>query len=136
LLGSLIKSLILERKEFEGRRFLGIFNQNHLRILEEYLKTDFGSHKRKSRPFVGYYFGKWFYVCLLTTLERDQTKRVDLNLCDKKGCNFNFQKTSYIFYDRKNKGFYLYQLPKDLIKGYSFCGYCKDLEHIDKLQAI
>jgi hypothetical protein len=62
--------------------------------------------------------------------------RVDLSLCNKKEECSKLQDISYIFQDRKRGGFYLYRLPKDLIKDYTFCGFCKDLEHIDKLNVI
>jgi hypothetical protein len=131
-----LQELVRQRKELEGKRFLGIIGKDNLRVLEELLKTDLGTHKRERRPFVGYFYSKWLFLCFLTTKNHGKVRRVDLSLCNnKKECS-NLQSVSYIFRDRKNKGFYIYKLPKDLIKDYTFCGFCKDLEHIDKLDVI
>jgi hypothetical protein len=131
-----LQELVRQRKELEGKRFLGIFDQDNLRVLEELLKTDLGTHKRKSRPFIGYFYSKWLFACFLTRENHGDVLRVDLSLCNKKEECSDLQDISYAFYDRKNRGFYLYRLPKDLIKDYTFCGFCKDLEHIDKLNVI
>ena len=131
-----LQEIVRQRKELEGKRFLGIFDQDNLRVLERLLKTDLGAHKREFRPFVGYFYSKWLFVCFLTRENHGDVMRVDLSLCSKKGECSKLQDISYAFYDRKNRGFYLYKLPKDLIKDYTFCGFCKDLEHIDKLNVI
>ena len=131
-----LQELVRQRKELEGKKFLGIFDKANLRVLEELLKTDLGTHKRERRPFVGYFYSKWLFVCFLTRENRGDVMRVDLSLCNKKKECSNLQSISYAFYDRKNRGFYLYRLPKDLIKDYTFCGFCKDLEHIDKFNVI
>jgi len=131
-----LQELVRQRKELEGKRFLGIFDKDNLRVLEELLKTDLGTHKRKSRPFVGYFYNQWLFLCFLTTKNHGKVRRVDLSLCNKKKECSDLQDISYAFYDRKKRGFYLYRLPKDLIKDYIFCGFCKDLEHIDKFNVI
>jgi hypothetical protein len=131
-----LQELVRQRRELESRKFLGIFNQDNLRVLEELLKTDLGTHKRERRPFVGYFYSKWLFVCFLTRENHGDVMMVDLSLCSKKGERSKLQNISYIFQDRKRRGFYLYILPKDLIKDYTFCGFCKDLEHIDKLNVI
>ena len=131
-----IQELVRQRKELEGRKFLGIFNQDNLRVLERLLKTDLGARKRERRPFVGYFYSHWLFTCFLTRKDHGKVRRVDLSLCNKKKECSNLQSVSYIFRDRKNEGFYIYKLPKDLIKDYTFCGFCKDLEHIDKLNVI
>jgi hypothetical protein len=131
-----LQELVRQRKELEGKKFLGIFDQDNLRVLEELLKTDLGTHKRERRPFVGYFYSKWLFVCFLTTKDHGDVMRVDLSLCNKKKECSKLQNISYIFQDRKRRGSYLYRLPKDLIKDYIFCGFCKDLEHIDKLDVI
>ena len=131
-----LQELVRQRKELEGKKFLGIFNQDNLRVLEELLKTDLGTHKRERRPFVGYFYSQWLFLCFLTTKNHGNVMRVDLSLCNKKGKCSKLQNISYIFQDRKRRGFYLYRLPKNLIKDYTFCGFCKDLEHIDKLDVI
>ncbi len=77
-----------------------------------------------------------YWVNNWTKPEKDETVRIDINFCDKKGCRFSLQGTSYAFYDRKNRGFYLYQLPRDFMKDYSICGFCEDLQHIDKLPVV
>lgn len=131
-----LQELVRQRKELEGKRFLGIIGKDNLRVLEELLKTDLGTHKRERRPFVGYFYSKWLFVCFLTTKDHGDVMRVDLSLCNKKKECSKLQNISYIFQDRKRRGSYLYRLPKDLIKDYIFCGFCKDLEHIDKLDVI
>jgi hypothetical protein len=131
-----LQELVRQRKELEGKKFLGIFDKDNLRVLEELLKTDLGTHKRERRPFVGYFYSQWLFVCFLTREKHGDVRRVDLSLCNKKKECSNLQDISYAFYDRKKRGFYLYRLPKDLIKDYIFCGFCKDLEHIDKLNVI
>jgi len=131
-----LQELVRQRKELEGKKFLGIFDRDNLKVLEELLKTDFGTHKRERRPFVGYFYSKWLFVCFLTRENHGDVMRVDLSLCNKKEECSDLQDISYAFYDRKNRGFYLYRLPKDLIKDYTFCGFCKDLEYIDKLNVI
>ncbi|NAZ24012.1 MAG: hypothetical protein GU346_06130 [Thermocrinis sp.] len=131
-----LQELVRQRKELEGKKFLGIFDKDNLRVLEELLKTDLGTHKRERRPFVGYFYSKWLFVCFLTRENHGDVMRVNLSLCNKKKECSNLQGISYTFYDRKNRGFYLYRLPKDLIKDYIFCGFCKDLEHIDKFNVI
>jgi len=131
-----LQELVRQRKELDGRKFLGIFDKDNLRVLEELLKTDLGTHKRERRPFVGYFYGQWLFLCFLTTKNHGNVMRVDLSLCNKKKECSNLQSVSYIFQDRKRRGFYLYRLPRHLIKDYTFCGLCKDLEHIDKLDVI
>jgi len=131
-----LQELVRQRKELEGKKFLGIFDQDNLRVLEELLKTDLGTHKRERRPFVGYFYSKWLFVCFLTRENHGKVRRVDLSLCNKKKECSKLQDISYAFYDRRNRGFYLYRLPKDLIKDYTFCGFCKDLEQIDKFNVI
>jgi hypothetical protein len=131
-----LQELVRQRKELEGKRFLGIFDQDNLRVLEELLKTDLGTHKRERRPFIGYFYSQWLFLCFLTTKNHGKVRRVDLSLCNKKKECSNLQDISYAFYDRKKRGFYLYRLPKDLIKDYIFCGFCKDLEQIDKFNVI
>ena len=131
-----LQELVRQRKELEGKKFLGIFDKDNLRFLEELLKTDLGTHKRERRPFVVYFYSQWLFLCFLTTKNHGKVRRVDLSLCNKKKECSKLQDISYAFYDRKNRGFYLYRLPKDLIKDYIFCGFCKDLEHIDKLNVI
>jgi hypothetical protein len=131
-----LQELVRQRKELEGKKFLGIFDKDNLRVLEELLKTDLGTHKRERRPFIGYFYSQWLFLCFLTTKNHGDVRKVDLSLCNKKKECSNLQDISYAFYDRKNKGFYLYRLPKDLIKDYIFCGFCKDLEHIDKFNVI
>jgi hypothetical protein len=131
-----LQELVRQRKELEGKKFLGIFDQDNLRVLEELLKTDLGTHKRERRPFVGYFYSQWLFLCFLTTKNHGNAMRVDLSLCNKKKECSKLQDISYAFYDRKNRGFYLYRLPKDLIKDYIFCGFCKDLEQIDKFNVI
>jgi hypothetical protein len=131
-----LRELVRQRKELEGRKFLGIFDQDNLRVLERLLKTDLGTHKRERRPFVGYFYSHWLFTCFLTRRNHGDVMRVDLSLCNKKGECSKLQDISYIFQDRKRRGFYLYSLPKDLIKDYTLCGFCKDLEHIDKLNVI
>jgi len=131
-----LQEVVRQRKELEGRKFLGMFNQDNLMVLERLLKTDLGTHKRKRRPFIGYFYSKWLFACFLTRENHGDVLRVDLSLCNKKGECSNLQSISYIFRDRKNRGFYLYRLPKDLIKDYTFCGFCKDLEQIDKFNVI
>jgi hypothetical protein len=131
-----LQELVRQRKDLEGKKFLGIFDKDNLRVLEELLKTDLGTHKRERRPFIGYFYSHWLFLCFLTTKNHGKVRRVDLSLCNKKKECSNLQSISYIFRDRKNEGFYIYKLPKDLIKDYIFCGFCKDLEHIDKLNVI
>jgi hypothetical protein len=131
-----LQELVRQRKELEGRKFLGIFDKDNLRVLEELLKTDLGTHKRERRPFVGCFYSKWLFTCFLTRKNHGEVMRVDLSLCNKKEECGKLQDISYAFYDRKNRGVYLYKLPKDLIKDYTLCGFCKDLEHIDKFNVI
>jgi len=131
-----LQELVRQRKKLEGKKFLGIIGKDNLRVFEELLKTDLGTHKRERRPFVGYFYSQWLFLCFLTTKNHGDVMRVNLSLCNKKGECSKLQNISYAFYDRKNRGFYLYRLPKDLIKDYIFCGFCEDLEHIDKLNVI
>jgi hypothetical protein len=131
-----LQEVVRQRKELESKKFLGIIGKDNLRVLEELLKTDLGTHKRERRPFVGYFYSQWLFLCFLTTKNHGKVRRVDLSLCNKKKECSNLQSVSYIFRDRKNEGFYIYKLPKNLIKDYTFCGFCKDLEHIDKLNVI
>jgi hypothetical protein len=131
-----LQELVRQRKELEGKRFLGIIGKDNLRVIEELLKTDLGTHKRERRPFIGYFYSQWLFLCFLTTKNHGKVRRVDLSLCNKKKECSNLQDISYAFYDRKKRGFYLYRLPKDLIKDYIFCGFCKDLEQIDKFNVI
>lgn len=131
-----LQELVRQRKELEGKKFLGIFDKDNLMILEELLKTDLGTHKRKRRPFIGYFYSQWLFLCFLTTRNHGDARRVDLSLCNKKKECSNLQNISYAFYDRKNRGFYLYRFPRNFIKDYTFCGFCKDLEHIDKFNVI
>ena len=131
-----LQEVVRQRKELEGKKFLGVFNQDNLIVLERLLKTDLGTHKRERRPFIGYFYSQWLFLCFLTRENHGKVRRVDLSLCNKKKECSKLQDISYAFYDRKNRGFYLYRLPKDLIKDYTFCGFCKDLEHIDKLNVI
>jgi len=139
LLGSLIKSLILERKELEGKKFLGYFRLNELKWLEEMLETDLGvKNQRKTRPFIGFHRGDTVFICFLTTRSKSKGKRVDIKLCSKSGCpRYNFMEYSYIFYDIRRRGFYIYEFPKEYIKDkYVHCGFCKDLEFIDNLPKV
>ena len=117
-----LQELVRQRKELEGKKFLGIFFQANLRVLEELLKTDLGTHKRERRPFVGYFYSKWLFVCFLTTKNHGDVMRVDPSLCNKnkkKECS-KLQNISYIFQDRKRRGFYLYRLPKNFLPSSSF----------------
>jgi len=131
-----LQEVVRQRKELEGKKFLGVFNQDNLIVLERLLKTDLGTHKRERRPFIGYFYSQWLFLCFLTRENHGDVMRVDLSLCNKKKECSKLQDISYAFYDRKRGGFYLYRLPKYLIKDYTFCGFCKDLEHIDKLNVI
>lgn len=99
-----LQELVRQRKELEGKKFLGIFDQDNLRVLEELLKTDLGTHKRERRPFVGYFYSKWLFVCFLTRENHGDVMRVDLSLCNKKKECSKLQDISYAFYDRKNRG--------------------------------
>jgi hypothetical protein len=78
-----LQELVRQRKELEGKRFLGIIGKDNLRVLEELLKTDLGTHKRERRPFVGYFYSKWLFVCFLTTKDHGDVMRVDLSLCEQ-----------------------------------------------------
>jgi hypothetical protein len=79
-----LQELVRQRKELEGKRFLGIFDKDNLRVLEELLKTDLGTHKRERRPFIGYFYSQWLFLCFLTTKKHGKVMRVDLSLCNKK----------------------------------------------------
>jgi hypothetical protein len=111
-----LQELVRQRKELEGKKFLGIFDQDNLRVLEELLKTDLGTHKRERRPFVGYFYNQWLFLCFLTTKNHGDVMRVDLSLCNKKGECSKLQNISYAFYDRKKGGFTYTDFPRILSK--------------------
>jgi hypothetical protein len=130
-----IKELFLGRREQEGKKFLGYFKRVHLRFLEEVIGADLGSHKRYTRPFIGYTSGNWLFVCFLTSQRKGKAFRVNISQCKKGGCpKYKFLPESYLFYDSKNRGIYFYKLPKNFVKDYRLCGYCEDLEHLDSLR--
>jgi hypothetical protein len=50
-----LQELVRQRKELEGKRFLGIFDQDNLRVLEELLKTDLATRKRNAVIYKAYH---------------------------------------------------------------------------------
>ena len=130
---------IIEDKEY---KFLGFFDHENLKLLEELLDTDLGirgrkevgKEPRKGRPFIGRKRGNSLEVCFLT---RDKKKyRIELDLCEKKdpSCS-RIEDVSYVFYDRKRGyGKFLFKDIGEL--NYTLCGRCEDLEIIDKLRVF
>ena len=130
---------IIEDQEY---RFLGLFDHETLKFLEELLDTDLGirsrqeagKEPRKGRPFVGRKRENSLEVCFLT---KDKKKyRIDLNLCEKRNPSCLWmENVSYVFYDRKRG--YVRFLFKDIGElDYILCGRCEDLEVIDKLKVF
>ena len=130
---------IVEEGEY---KFLGFFNYEALKFLEELLDTDLGirgreetgKEPRKGRPFIGRKKGDSLEVCFLT---RDKRKYIiNLGLCEKRDTSCLWmENVSYVFYDRKRGyGRFLFKDTGEL--DYILCGRCEDLEVIDKLKVF
>ncbi|WP_448588002.1 hypothetical protein [Thermocrinis sp.] len=126
--------------EKQEKKFLGIINQEGLVYLEKLLKIGLGvedrikigKEPRKSRPFIGWEHGNKLYLCLLTTQRKG--KHVDIGLCSRRACSkYRFGEDSFLFFDPKREKFFVYAFPKLDSKFYRVCGYCENLEHLEKI---
>ncbi len=130
---------IIEEQEY---KFLGFFDHESLKFLEELLDTDLGirgrkevgKEPRKGRPFIGRKRGNSLEVCFLTKEKRKY--RISLDPCEKKDTSCSWMESvSYVFYDRK-RGYGRFLLKDFGELNYTLCGRCEDLEVIDKLRVF
>lgn len=124
------------RKLIKNFKFLGFVDPQNLKLLEDLLKTDLGYMKdpNKRRPFVYVEQGEYLIVFFLTTKKfyKDKDTNIDLGACVKTASECKWiKRNSYLFYDRHRKRITGYRL-KSGVFNFIGCGYCKDLDIIDK----
>ncbi|WP_174248487.1 hypothetical protein [Thermocrinis albus] len=106
-------------------RFLGFVKLEGLRYLEGLLNVDLGSEKRKGRPFIGWYKNGCMFLVFLTTKRR--AYKVFVNGCNKQELCQWIDEESYVFYDYRHRGYFVYKVKEDQLKWKEqivFCGFC------------
>ncbi len=91
-------------------------------------------NNRKRRPFLSAYcFGETFVVIFLTGSAKGYQKKVNLNLCEKRGCkDFFFYEVAYLFQTQRRKYEAIFLNRFQMEELATLCGCCENLERIKK----
>lgn len=123
----------------EGEKFLGVFYGKDLLLkLEWLLRTDLGVYKNRwKRPFIGKY-EKGYYLLLFLTTKPYSRFGIDLSVCDRgeEGPCKNLDINCFPLRDRNRGEVLVYAVHEERFKNFSFvyCGFCRDLDLIDRLK--